>query len=46
QNGNIILYGGSAGSNLGLRVLPDLAVLDTNFWEWSIPSISQLIAPP
>ncbi|CAG8783602.1 44731_t:CDS:2, partial [Gigaspora margarita] len=46
QNGNIILYGGSIGSNLGSQALPDLAVLDTNIWEWSIPSISQLNASP
>ncbi|KAF0345698.1 putative crinkler family protein [Gigaspora margarita] len=46
QNENIILYGGSAGSNLGSRVLPDLAVLDTNIWDLSIPSISQSNAPP
>ncbi|KAF0461848.1 galactose oxidase [Gigaspora margarita] len=39
QNGDIIIYGGSENDTLGPQVFPDLAVLNTNSWMWSIPNI-------
>ncbi|KAF0464559.1 galactose oxidase [Gigaspora margarita] len=39
QNGDIIIYGGSDHDILGPQVFPDLAVLNTNSWVWSIPNI-------
>ncbi|KAF0464563.1 galactose oxidase [Gigaspora margarita] len=39
QNGDIIIYGGSENDILGPQVFPDLAVLNTNSWLWSIPNI-------
>ncbi|CAG8760389.1 37347_t:CDS:2, partial [Gigaspora margarita] len=39
QNGDIIIYGGSDHDILGPQVFPDLAVLNTNSWMWSIPNI-------
>ncbi|CAG8857299.1 12490_t:CDS:1, partial [Gigaspora margarita] len=39
QNGDIIIYGGSEKDPLGPQVFPDLAVLNTNSWLWSIPNI-------
>ncbi|KAF0526945.1 galactose oxidase [Gigaspora margarita] len=44
QNGSIIIYGGST-INI-TQVSPNLAVLDINTWEWSIPNISQKNVPP
>ncbi|KAF0526950.1 galactose oxidase [Gigaspora margarita] len=43
QNGSIIIYGGSTINST--QVSPDLAVLNINTWEWSIPNISQKNAP-
>ncbi|CAG8741303.1 40532_t:CDS:2, partial [Gigaspora margarita] len=44
QNGSIIIYGG--GTKNFTQVYPDLAILDVNTWEWSIPNIPQKDAPP
>ncbi|KAF0513386.1 galactose oxidase [Gigaspora margarita] len=48
QDGNIIIYGGSIINSSGYidNLLSDVAVLNTNTWTWSIPSISQTNAPP
>ncbi|KAF0458738.1 galactose oxidase [Gigaspora margarita] len=49
QDGNIIIYGGSTtlDSSLSIdNVFSDIAVLNTNTWVWSVPSISGPIAPP
>ncbi|KAF0526948.1 galactose oxidase [Gigaspora margarita] len=43
QNGSIIIYGGVTINST--QVSPDLAVLNINTWEWSIPKISQINAP-
>ncbi|KAF0531622.1 galactose oxidase [Gigaspora margarita] len=43
KDGNIIIFGGASGS---AQVYPDLAVLNTNIWIWSVPSISTVNAPP
>ncbi|KAF0549465.1 galactose oxidase [Gigaspora margarita] len=47
QDGNIIIYGGST-SNSGkvANVFSDIAVLNTNSWTWSVPSVSGTNAPP
>ncbi|RIB25353.1 hypothetical protein C2G38_490014 [Gigaspora rosea] len=49
QDGNIIIYGGSTtlGTSLSIdNVFSDIAVLNTDTWVWSVPSISGPIAPP
>ncbi|KAF0526947.1 galactose oxidase [Gigaspora margarita] len=47
RNGSIIIYGGEAMNYTSYKqVSPDLAVLNINTWEWSIPNISQKNAPP
>ncbi|KAF0550208.1 galactose oxidase [Gigaspora margarita] len=46
QNGDIIIYGGSKYSlDLDTQALPNLAVLNTNSWTWSIPDISPKNTP-
>ncbi|KAF0442579.1 hypothetical protein F8M41_003655 [Gigaspora margarita] len=41
QNGNIIIYGGSISvSSVISNVFSDIAVLNTNSWVWSVPSVS------
>ncbi|KAF0526946.1 galactose oxidase [Gigaspora margarita] len=44
QDGSIIIYGGMTINFT--RVSPDLAVLNINTWEWSIPNIPQKDVPP
>ncbi|KAF0386119.1 galactose oxidase [Gigaspora margarita] len=48
QDGNIIIYGGSLQNNSGqpVTVFSDIAVLNTNSWVWSAPSVSGTSAPP
>ncbi|KAF0538921.1 galactose oxidase [Gigaspora margarita] len=48
QDGNIIIYGGSTDDSSGKLsyVLSDIAVLNTNSWVWTVPSISGINAPP
>ncbi|KAF0549456.1 galactose oxidase [Gigaspora margarita] len=48
QGGNIIIYGGSTYDSSGniAYVFSDLAVLNTNSWAWSVPSVSGTNAPP
>ncbi|KAF0538919.1 galactose oxidase [Gigaspora margarita] len=48
QDGNIIIYGGSITNSSGKIVyaFSDIAVLNTNSWEWSVPSVSGTSAPP
>ncbi|KAF0549454.1 galactose oxidase [Gigaspora margarita] len=47
QNGNIIIYGGSTVNNSDIiGVLSDIAVLNTNSWVWSVPSVSGTSASP
>ncbi|KAF0538928.1 galactose oxidase [Gigaspora margarita] len=47
QDGNIIIYGGAKLNNsVVIGVFSDIAVLNTNSWIWSIPSISGAGAPP
>ncbi|CAG8812055.1 32953_t:CDS:2, partial [Gigaspora margarita] len=41
--GNIIIFGGAQTS---AQVYPDLAVLNTNTWIWSVPSNSTVNVPP
>ncbi|KAF0434568.1 galactose oxidase [Gigaspora margarita] len=43
KDGNIIIFGGAQTS---AQVYPDLAVLNTNTWIWSVPSNSTVNAPP
>ncbi|KAF0531620.1 galactose oxidase [Gigaspora margarita] len=43
KNGNIIIFGGASGTK---QVSPDLAVLNTNAWIWSIPSNATVNVPP
>ncbi|CAG8764492.1 34237_t:CDS:2, partial [Gigaspora margarita] len=43
NDGNIIIFG---GANNDVQVYPDLAVLNTNTWIWSVPSNSTVNAPP
>ncbi|KAF0531629.1 galactose oxidase [Gigaspora margarita] len=43
KDGNIIIFGGARGS---AQVYPDLAVLNTNTWIWSVPSNSTVNVPP
>ncbi|KAF0531617.1 galactose oxidase [Gigaspora margarita] len=43
KDGNIIIFGGANGA---AQVYPDLAVLNTNTWIWSVPSNSTVNAPP
>ncbi|CAG8854289.1 4224_t:CDS:1, partial [Gigaspora margarita] len=41
QNGNIIIYGGSISvSSVVANAFSDIAVLNTNSWVWSVPSVS------
>ncbi|RIB20762.1 hypothetical protein C2G38_2178463 [Gigaspora rosea] len=42
QDGNIIIYGGSLQNSTGKIVyaFSDIAVLNTNSWSWSVPSVS------
>ncbi|KAF0549471.1 galactose oxidase [Gigaspora margarita] len=48
QDGNIIIYGGSIHDSSGkiAYVFSDIAVLNTNSWVWSVPSVSGTSAPP
>ncbi|KAF0476404.1 galactose oxidase [Gigaspora margarita] len=47
MDGNIILYGGSTLTGTGsLEVLSDIAIINTNTWVWSVPSVSQTNTPP
>ncbi|KAF0549476.1 galactose oxidase [Gigaspora margarita] len=48
QDGNIIIYGGSIYDSSGniAYVFSDIAVLNTNSWVWSAPSVSGTSAPP
>ncbi|KAF0549467.1 galactose oxidase [Gigaspora margarita] len=48
QDGNIIVYGGSTHDSSGkmVYVFSDIAVLNTNSWVWSVPSVSGTSAPP
>ncbi|RIB01125.1 hypothetical protein C2G38_2231788 [Gigaspora rosea] len=48
QDGNIIIYGGSVQNSSGypVTVFSDIAVLNTNSWVWSVPSVSGTSAPP
>ncbi|RIB06490.1 hypothetical protein C2G38_2115898 [Gigaspora rosea] len=47
QDGNIIIYGGSTlNSGKNVNVFSDIAVLNTNSWSWSVPSVSGTSAPP
>ncbi|KAF0549466.1 galactose oxidase [Gigaspora margarita] len=48
QDGNIIIYGGSTYDSSGniAYVFSDIAVLNTNSWAWSVPSVSGTNAPP
>ncbi|KAF0442578.1 galactose oxidase [Gigaspora margarita] len=47
QDGNIIIYGGSTYNSTQLvNVFSDVAVLNTNSWAWSVPSVSGRSAPP
>ncbi|KAF0549458.1 galactose oxidase [Gigaspora margarita] len=48
QDGNIIIYGGSTHDSSGniAYVFSDIAVLNTNSWVWSVPSVSGISAPP
>ncbi|KAF0416732.1 galactose oxidase [Gigaspora margarita] len=43
KDGNIVIFG---GSNNNAQVYPDLAVLNTNAWIWSVPNNSTVNAPP
>ncbi|KAF0416738.1 galactose oxidase [Gigaspora margarita] len=43
KGGNIIIFGGASGF---AQVYPDLAVLNTNTWMWSVPSNSTVNVPP
>ncbi|CAG8836742.1 17488_t:CDS:2, partial [Gigaspora margarita] len=43
KDGNIIIFGGASDT---AQVYPDLAVLNTNTWIWSVPNISTVNAPP
>ncbi|CAG8602178.1 22038_t:CDS:2 [Gigaspora margarita] len=43
KDGNIIIFGGGKNS---VQTYPDLAVLNTNAWLWSVPSVSTINAPP
>ncbi|KAF0550193.1 galactose oxidase [Gigaspora margarita] len=46
QNGDIIIYGGSKYSvDQNTQALPNLAVLNTNSWTWSIPDIPPINTP-
>ncbi|CAG8628935.1 24293_t:CDS:2 [Gigaspora margarita] len=46
QNGDIIIYGGSEYSlSESTQALPNLAVLNTNSWTWSIPDIHPTNTP-
>ncbi|RIB20756.1 hypothetical protein C2G38_2178451 [Gigaspora rosea] len=48
QYGNIIIYGGTITDSSGevFNVFSDIAVLNTNSWAWSVPSVSGTSAPP
>ncbi|KAF0442582.1 galactose oxidase [Gigaspora margarita] len=48
KDGNIIIYGGSTQNRSGyvIYVFSDIAVLNTNSWVWSVPSVSVTSAPP
>ncbi|RIB20768.1 hypothetical protein C2G38_1161317 [Gigaspora rosea] len=47
QDGNIIIYGGSTINSTKVdNVFSDIAVLNTNSWVWSVPSVSGISAPP
>ncbi|KAF0549461.1 galactose oxidase [Gigaspora margarita] len=48
QDGNIIIYGGSTHDSSGniVYVYSDIAVLNTNSWVWTVPSVSGTSAPP
>ncbi|KAF0538901.1 galactose oxidase [Gigaspora margarita] len=48
QDGNIIIYGGSLQDSSGnpATLFSDIAVLNTNSWVWSVPSVSGTSAPP
>ncbi|KAF0549481.1 galactose oxidase [Gigaspora margarita] len=48
QDENIIIYGGSLYDSSGsiAYALSDIAVLNTNSWAWSVPSVSGTGAPP
>ncbi|KAF0538904.1 galactose oxidase [Gigaspora margarita] len=48
QDGNIIIYGGSALDSSGnySNIFSDIAVLNTNSWVWFVPSVSGTSAPP
>ncbi|KAF0549485.1 galactose oxidase [Gigaspora margarita] len=47
QDGNIIIYGGSTYNSSKINyVFSDIAVLNTNSWTWSVPSVSGTSAPP
>ncbi|KAF0428037.1 galactose oxidase [Gigaspora margarita] len=47
QDGDIIIYGGSTLNHSAIiGVFSDIAVLNTNSWVWSVPSISGTNAPP
>ncbi|KAF0442580.1 galactose oxidase [Gigaspora margarita] len=46
QDGNIIIYGGSTfNSSKVSYVFSDIAVLNTNSWTWSVPSVSGTSPP-
>ncbi|CAG8715489.1 12204_t:CDS:2, partial [Gigaspora margarita] len=46
QNSDIIIYGGSKYSvDQDTQALPNLAVLNTNSWTWSIPDIPPINTP-
>ncbi|CAG8696542.1 8554_t:CDS:2, partial [Gigaspora margarita] len=45
QKYDIIVYGGSKDDQLGPQTLPNLCVLNTNYWIWSIPDISPVNTP-
>ncbi|KAF0550205.1 galactose oxidase [Gigaspora margarita] len=46
QNGEIIIYGGSKYNlSQDIQALPNLAVLSTNSWTWSIPDIPSTNTP-
>ncbi|KAF0538916.1 galactose oxidase [Gigaspora margarita] len=48
QDGNIIIYGGSALDSSGnyVKIFFDIAVLNTNSWVWFVPIVSGTSAPP
>ncbi|CAG8833375.1 12295_t:CDS:2, partial [Gigaspora margarita] len=43
KEGNIIIFGGATGA---AQVYPNLVVLNTNAWLFSIPNVSTVNAPP